>query len=767
VKKRVLYFIIVLALVLCVTLPMTIPVMASIIDASKDPIPLLPNIYRIGDTIYYEMTVSNPVGNNASNYLTRIWDTLPDGTEIDFLGPGETLIQEPGDTATFYTNYTVAAAYVVWVPSRQYYGVMNHFEAEGLNTYGARVYIHRAAPSRVIRPDTKVTIVDAPATVVSGQEFDLTITEENTGFDELTSPYVEIWKDGAPFATLAAPPTSGDTDGDDILDADETWSWTIQDVSITETTTFVALGFGTDPLGDEVSYAADYLDERDEVTVTALEAGIGIEKYVSVDEGTNWLEADTGPGPTAVVGNEVWFKVRVCNNSTAPLTSISVSDTDLTFTGVVTSLAAGDCDESNIVIVAAVDGPQYDLATVTAQADGVPVSGDDPAYYTGLTPHIDIEKYVSVDGGLNWEDADSTPYPTAVVGNNVSFKVRICNDGEADLSNVVVSDTDFTFIGVVTSLAAGDCDESNIVTVAAVDGLQYDLATVTANADGVPVNDNDQANYTGLTPHIDIEKYVSIDDGLNWEDADSAPYPTPLVGNNVSFKVVICNDGEADLSNVVITDTDFTFTGVASSLSVGDCDESDVVTVAAVDGLQYDLATVNATAEGVPVTDEDPASYFGSPPGPAIDIKKYTNGVDADDPPGPYITIGNTVTWKYVVKNTGDVDLTDVVVTDDQLGQIGSTILLLPVDGTATLHESGTAVAGQYANNGTVIGYYGTANVTDWDLSHYFGRNVTPPVGWETYPINKVRVLLPWIILLAALIAGASLLVLRHRRVTL
>jgi len=37
-------------------------------------------------------------------------------------------------------------------------------------------------------------------------------------------------------------------------------------------------------------------------------------------------------------------------------------------------------------------------------------------------------------------------------------------------------------------------------------------------------------------------------------------------------------------------------------------------------------------------------------------------------------------------------------------------------------------------------------------------------VGWETYPINKVRVFLPWIALFAAIAAGVSLLVLRRRR---
>ena len=37
-------------------------------------------------------------------------------------------------------------------------------------------------------------------------------------------------------------------------------------------------------------------------------------------------------------------------------------------------------------------------------------------------------------------------------------------------------------------------------------------------------------------------------------------------------------------------------------------------------------------------------------------------------------------------------------------------------------------------------------------------------VGWGTYPVSKARVLLPWIALLAAITAGASILVVRRRR---
>lgn len=53
-----------------------------------------------------------------------------------------------------------------------------------------------------------------------------------------------------------------------------------------------------------------------------------------------------------------------------------------------------------------------------------------------------------------------------------------------------------------------------------------------------------------------------------------------------------------------------------------------------------------------------------------------------------------------------------------------------------------------------------SGQVTDQGAPGYPGG----PVGWETYPVSKARVLLPWIALLAAIMAGGSLMVVRRRR---
>jgi hypothetical protein len=120
--------------------------------------------------------------------------------------------------------------------------------------------------------------------------------------------------------------------------------------------------------------------------------------------------------------------------------------------------------------------------------------------------------------------------------------------------------------------------------------------------------------------------------------------------------------------------------------------------------------------------------------------------VDADDPDAgdaPEIAPGDPVTWTYVVTNTGNVDLFDVLVTDDQGAAVtcpsGNPIPLLPVNAVETCTAVGVAqdvtlpgvptVPGTcgttpntpvYENMGKATGQYLPGEfVEDEDLSHY------------------------------------------------
>ncbi len=130
------------------------------------------------------------------------------------------------------------------------------------------------------------------------------------------------------------------------------------------------------------------------------------------------------------------------------------------------------------------------------------------------------------------------------------------------------------------------------------------------------------------------------------------------------------------------------------------------------------------TATIIETSQSDDATVTVNCTNPSVDIEKATNGEDADTPTGPIIIVGNQVNWTYVVTNTGDVTLTDIQVTDNQGVAVTCPKDILTVGESITCTASGVAVAGQYANIGTVIGSYGETVVDDADPSHYFGEQM-------------------------------------------
>ncbi|MGD2206651.1 MAG: hypothetical protein PVH17_07720, partial [Anaerolineae bacterium] len=242
------------------------------------------------------------------------------------------------------------------------------------------------------------------------------------------------------------------------------------------------------------------------------------------------------------------------------------------------------------------------------------------------------------------------------------------------------------------------------------------------------------------TPAIDIEK------STNGYDADMAPGPEILVGEAVTWKYVVKNTGDVALSSVTVLDDQGAMPTFSRELS-GDGDSlfepgeiwEYTASGIAVEGQYKNKGTVEAYYNDTKVSDMDPSHYFGAKPAnPAIDIEKSTNGYDADMAPGPEILVGEAVTWKYVVKNTGDVALSSVTVLDDQ-GAMPTFSRELSGDGDSLFEPgeiweymaSGIAVEGQYKNKGIAKAYYNDTKVSDMDPSHYFGAR--PEIDVEKF----------------------------------
>lgn len=79
------------------------------------------------------------------------------------------------------------------------------------------------------------------------------------------------------------------------------------------------------------------------------------------------------------------------------------------------------------------------------------------------TASINIIKYVSVDGGITWHNADTIgEAPTATVGQGVMYKMEVTNDGGQYLEWVEVEDTALGIeegIGYVGGLSPGQMKE--------------------------------------------------------------------------------------------------------------------------------------------------------------------------------------------------------------------------------------------------------------------------------------------------------------------
>jgi hypothetical protein len=510
--------------------------------------------------------------------------------------------------------------------------------------------------------------------------------------------------------------------------------------------TATVTGIGTDTNGVTTSVTAS-----DQANYTGVTLSIAVDKQISTD-GITWMDVGNGnlaQDPSVLVGQTVYERVVVTNAGSQVLNNLTVADVGgngpTSFSLPVgtlgaTTLSAGASLTTSIASVIAASGYQLDTATAngtwTDSAGNVAsVTASDQGNFTGVAPSIAIDEQISTDG-TTWVDvgaANLAQNPSVLAGQTVYERVIVTNTGAMDLSGVTVGDaggngvTGFTLAG--STLAAGASATSTAVAINAASGYQLDTATVNGTATDsaghtAAVSASDQANYTGVAPSIAIDEQISTD-GTTWVDVGNgnlAQNPSVVAGLTVYERVIVTNTGAMDLSGVTVGDaggngvTGFTLAG--STLAAGASATSTAVAITAASGYQLDTATVNGTATDsvgntAAVTASDQANYTGGPLNPNVSILKTVTSVGgvAGDPAVTYA--GEVINYNVVVTNTGNVTLTNVVVTDPTLGITLGTLASLAPGVSKTYTASQIATQAEIDNAAAAVTTYtasGTGN---------------------------------------------------------
>lgn len=115
---------------------------------------------------------------------------------------------------------------------------------------------------------------------------------------------------------------------------------------------------------------------------------------------------------------------------------------------------------------------------------------------------------------------------------------------------------------------------------------------------------------------------------------------------------------------------------------------------------------------------------------PQISIKKLVSVdggatfIDADTPPGPDIVKNVNPIFKFLVFNTGNVNLTNIIVTDDVFGDIGTLPSLMPNNNFEWILTAAWE-SGEHQNTAYVFASYGVETITANDKAYYYGLNIS------------------------------------------
>ncbi|MDY0099669.1 MAG: hypothetical protein RBR81_10750, partial [Bacteroidales bacterium] len=157
---------------------------------------------------------------------------------------------------------------------------------------------------------------------------------------------------------------------------------------------------------------------------------------------------------------------------------------------------------------------------------------------------------------------------------------------------------------------------------------------------------------------------ITLEKSGAWVDGDSDGYPQ--AGEVVNYTFTVTNNSPVTLVNVTVTDPKVTVIGGPVTLESGETNSTTFTGSYALTQADIDAGQVDNTASvsgvnpsGRTLTDSDDVSIL-LPQKPALTIVKSADV-------STYDAVDDVITYSYVVRNTGNLTLTNVTVVDDNI----------------------------------------------------------------------------------------------------
>ena len=334
-------------------------------------------------------------------------------------------------------------------------------------------------------------------------------------------------------------------------------------------------------------------------------------------------------------------------------------------------------DKYKVLAEPEIDEP-FDAIEVSMESGSASVEGGATWIYSdqpGEEPENNRTVFHLVDVNASADITDTTTSAVdgmMAAGDPFTWTWTVANTGDVNLSNAAVSVSIDGGTGQAATCSSTNVNSPGFITCSLMANAPTGAFDVVASfsstgAYGGSVTDSVTTGYFGVDSNIIVDKKT------NGVDGGSTVLFIP-VGDDVTWTYVVTNTGNAELSGISLSDDQGVAvgspagnTGTAGTLDPG---ESWTYTASAgEDGAQAgpytNIASVSATDPlGTTVEWSDSSGYFGSAPGVEISASL------ADDTVLPT----ELVMWDITVENTGNVELTFVVVTEagDEVCNLGT-----------------------------------------------------------------------------------------------